>query len=342
LLTIGMLPHSLLALLDAHVTSHSPRYAPHDHSDHGPMAYLAMHGLGLPPHQIERFARGYRQRLSPLAAPRERLRRDSWHLAIGDAGAYPELLQYFAADVSENGWQRTLLRHLPSVASGWVKDLFHPVIRLAYGIEFVIPAEIAAGLAYLASAGDDPRLAVAARLPPARLDAGSYLRQLQGRRRGSVDGLGPFNARYRRVLESMPPKPLAATQGGVFADLTRACLEVFDATHDFFALHLVTGSHAFRVCSPWIGRDAEGLFSAGLSVAYAALGAPPFPGPERRSEARLDVSALVRATDEHDLKLAYSCLTLARSDADPSYEDVAERYLAPRIDALDASAESPG
>jgi len=296
------------------------------------MAYLAMHGLGLTQRNIQAFAAGYRQRLTPMPKPRETLHRHTWQRMLGHADAYPELVQFFATEVRDSGWQGTLERYLPGLASGWVKDLFHPLIRLAYAIQFEAPAEVATGLAYLASLGDDPRLARAAKLGPLAVSASGYLRCLPAQvGTEPPPGLGPFNLRYRHAVDNSSLRPLAASQGGLFSDLSRACLELFDATHDFFALHLLTASHAFRVCVPWIGAEAQGMFSVGIGAAYLALGALPFAPLERADSASLDKNALAQATDEHDLKLAYSCRTLGEWDADPTYEWVAQRYLTPRL-----------
>jgi hypothetical protein len=229
------------------------------------------------------------------------------------------------------GWQATLARYLPSLISGWVVDLFHPLIRLGYGIEFEVPSEIAGGLAYLASAGDEPRLAVAARFPAAGAAGRAYLEDLPlPQSPWCPDGPGSFNRRYRQILHTTPLKPAGGAPANVLAELARACLEVFDSTHDFFALHLVTASHAFRVCSPWAGRSAEGVFSVGIAAAYLALGAPAFRSVVR-SDAELPVDRLASAGDEHDIKLAHACRAMARAHRDSSYEWVAHRYLDARL-----------
>ena len=117
---------------------------------------------------------------------------------------------------------------------------------------------------------------------------------------------------------------------GVLSEISRACLEVFHATHDFFALHLVTASHAFRICAPWAGPNSNSLYSAGIGAAYLAIGAPAFD-PVARTTAILPIDALSMATDEHDIKLAYSCLAQSRAFGDPTYEWAASRYLQPRL-----------
>jgi hypothetical protein len=321
------LPAPLRLLLEEHRASHAPHYPPHGHTDHGPMAYLALHGLGAGTLDIERFAAAYRQRLDPLPAPRQTLHPDDWHEHLGRTESYPALLEFFEAQTFARGWQATLARYLPSLVSGWVKDLFHPLIRLAYGVEFEQRSEIAAGLAYLAACGDDPRLALAARLAPTDSRGSVYLQRFQLEPRGaSFEGPAPFNRRYQQILDTVPLAPAGGAQGSAHAELTRACLEIFDTTHDFFALHLVTASHAFHVCSPWAGPSAPGVFSVGICAAYLALGAPVFRALVS-PPAALSLARLAAASDEHAIKLAYSCRYLARVHGDPTYEWVAARYF---------------
>jgi hypothetical protein len=131
-------------------------------------------------------------------------------------------------------------------------------------------------------------------------------------------------------MDAVSLRPIASSAGGDVSQLSRACLDVFAATHDFFALHLVTGSHAFRICSQWAGPHAERLLSVALAAAYLVIGAPDFvriqPG-----HAELPIRELTSATDEHDIKLAYTCRVEAEAYADPAYEWVAARYLRPRL-----------
>ena len=105
---------------------------------------------------------------------------------------------------------------------------------------------------------------------------------------------------------------------------------MFHATHDFFALHMVTASHAWRVCAPYAGNDAPVIGSVGLAVAYLAIDAPDF-APVPALQADLPLAELHVATDEHDIKIAHSCLMQARAFDDPTYLSVAAAYLAPRL-----------
>src|SRR5262249_36316022 len=152
---------------------------------------------------------------------------------------------------------------------------FHPLIRLGYGIEFEAPVEIAAGLAYLTTVGADSQLLELSRRSPVASRGRTYFQRLQAHRRKTF-ARGPFNARYEHIIKTTALQPADERLDTVLADLSRASLEIFHATHDFFALHLVTASHAFRICSRWAGDDLAGLFSLGLGIAYLAIGAPGF------------------------------------------------------------------
>jgi hypothetical protein len=323
-----MLPEALMRLLRRHRDSHAPHYPPHDNSDHGPMAYLAMHGLGIGVDHIARFAENYSTKLAVLTPPTTIVSDATWRQQQ-NVGAYSALLVFFDAQITANGWQATVQKYLPTLIFCWVKDAFHPLIRLGYGIEFEAQSEIAAGLAYLTCIGEDPKLAELARRSPSVNRGRTYFERLQAQRRATF-ARGPFNARYEHITNAADLRPADGPLETVLIELSRACLEIFDATHDFFALHLVTASHAFRICSRWAGSDLAGLFSVGLASAYLAIGAPVF-GSVAKVDAKLPIDALASATDEHDIKLAYSCHAQAEALGDPTYRSCAANYLGPRL-----------
>jgi hypothetical protein len=321
------LPEALRRLVLAHGDEYAPHYPPIDNADHGPMTFLAMHGLGIDVTRIEQFAAQYRRKLITQGHSVGVVTESDWKQHIGHRESYRVLREFFAADIRSRGWERTVSRYLPLLVSGWVKDAFHPLIRLAYGIEFSIDAEIASGLAYLAITGDDPQLATVAARPPLHRDAPTYLELLQSWRTPSL--AGNFNNRYQAASHVAALRPAGGSPEEVLKALSRAGMEIFDATHDFFALHLVTSSHAFRVCSPWAGPNWGAIFSTGIAIAYLAIGAPPFSQLQTGS-AVLPLETLSTDNDEHDIKIAYTSLVQAKAFGDPAYEWVAARYLTAR------------
>lgn len=193
------MPEALAHLVSEHGNSYGPQYPPDSNADHGPMACLALHGLGFDQQRIEQFAAQYQGRLVRQHPAVERVDAANWQRHLGLRQAYPGLRQFFEAQMVLLGWRVVLAQYLPVLISGWVKDAFHPLIRLAYGIEFTLPSEIASGLAYLSAVGNDPELAAVAGLAP-RNDARTYLESLQSLSNASQLE-GRFGARYLRPLE---------------------------------------------------------------------------------------------------------------------------------------------
>ena len=322
------LPAALMQLILAHGARYAPHYPPDDNSDHGPMASLAMHGLGIDVRHIEAFALRYRRKLVDQVPSPTAVTADTWEHHVGRRASYAALRAFYGAAIEAQGWSAMVGQYLPLLISGWVKDAFHPLIRIGYGIEFEVPSEIASGLAYLTIMGKDPQLAAVADRAPVDFSGSAYLNSLQAFRDPSL-AEGRFNRRYERASHVAALRPVGGSDETILKDLSRAALEVFDATHDFFALHLVTSSHAFRVCLPWAGPRSGSVYSAGLAAAYLAIGAPAFVElPAAHKPVTLPVRRLSTSSDEHDIKIAYSALRQSQAFGDPAFVGVAVRYLA--------------
>lgn len=309
----------LLTLLHAHRDRYALHYRPDWNSDHGPMACLALTGLGASFERVARFAPRYQQKLSEWKAA-EPVDVHSYRGAFGQVKAYPAFLTFFDREIAERGTEATLRRYLPEMISGWVRDAYHALIRLGYGIEFDVATEISAGLAYLAAVGPDPALEHAAQ-------TASTENPLAAARSVYEPGFasGTFAQRYSAVmtsgvLASCMPEPTDAVRR-----VSRACLDVFDSTWGFFALHLVTSSHAMRMCAPFAGPGADGILWAGALAGYLCIGAPPLRSGDAAGPASPDFAI---RDPEHLTKLAWSARGQSRAFDDPAFTEVATRYLA--------------
>lgn len=301
-------PAWLGGLLRRHRDRHGPHYGG-GLSDHLPMALLAMHGLGAPRSEIEARHARYAQRLDPpgpvlAPAPADPA------AAIGDLDSYGALIAFFDAEIDGRGVDGALARHLPGLMSGWVRHAFHPAIRLAYGIRFNLASEVAAGLAYLAGSGPDPRLEAAAR-NPGQSDRFSF------RKLAAAEGR-MFEHRYAAALASGRLDGAATVVSDNRRRVAEEALGVFASTGDFFALHMVTGCHAFLGCADAIGLEDDGLMNAGLLAANQAAGAPPYEAGAEPGPAAVD--------DEHDVKLAFTCADQAVRLGSERYRAAADVY----------------
>lgn len=302
-------PTWLAEHLRAHRDCHGPHYQGYL-ADHLPMALLAMHGLGVGRAQLVAYATDYVNYLDP-PVDHATDPPDSIMEAIGDLSSYGALLAYFDREIASGGVVGTLTTYLPKLISGWVRYAFHPIIRLAYGIRFGVASEVAAGLAYLTCAGPDDDLLALAGSAPRRDEL-----HLPGASPTNLDE--PFDARYNATVASgaLTGRVAIVPDGG--RTIAELGLALFNDTHDFFALHIVTGTHALGVCADAINLNVDGLRCAGVLAAYLTIGAPPFDRQARASATSID--------DEHDAKMAYSCIDQARDLRSARFEEAAAVY----------------
>jgi hypothetical protein len=287
------------------------------------MAALALHGLGADGPTASAYLEAYSARLSPLES---------------SPAGYQRQLEIMLRAVRDHGPAAVLARELPELISGWARDAYHPLIRTAYGLEFGIAEEVAAGLAYLAWCGADPtveRLAGAA--TSANVDAAFAA---MARCATAVSPERNFNECLSLVVENPDFATAAVRAPGQLAEVARRALSVFAATGDFFALHLVTGSHAYRTLYPYTGPLRDPIFTLGVLAGYAAVGAPDYTHPTYAHPAAADGNFIeapadwlpsVQRTDalpnDHDIKLAYSASRLAAELEEPAFIRAAFEYL---------------
>lgn len=100
---VSEVPSYLTRLLDDHRASHAPHYPPVANTDHGPMAYLALHGLGHGASVIEPFAAAYRRKLAPLLPARRVIARETLAKEQGHLESYPELVAFYDSEIASSG-----------------------------------------------------------------------------------------------------------------------------------------------------------------------------------------------------------------------------------------------
>lgn len=303
------------------VARHHTRFSPHYAgflSDHGPMAALALCALGADGPTACAWLDNYSERLLPRqAAP----------------AGYLHHLERTLAEIAGRGPDAVLADELPALISGWARDAYHPLIRTAYGVEFGIDEEVAAGLAYLRWCGRDETVEEQARRAERIPDAGAAF----ARMRPCATSVSPdrnFNRCLAHVIGHPGFETAVVPAATPFASVAKQALDVFATTHGFFALHLVTGSHAYSVLYPYAGELRDPIFALGILAGYAAVGAPEYARAPTAEDADGDWLSLVGVghpgADEHDLKIAHSAEQLSARLNEPAFTAAALRYLTAR------------
>lgn len=284
-----------------------PHYLPSMNSDHMPMTLCALYSLGADARTLQAYRHDYARVLRPVASPPGTVTGlIDWRDARGDVDAYGTLLICLQTLIGQQGIKTTVADILPALLPGMAAQAFHPVIRLAYGIEFCVPAEVAAALAYMITTTVEVPLATAVIVDLQVMVEEQAQKPVDGNWRNFGEGL-------QRLLQSRQ-----YPQGRVLelAECAALALAAYRSTRNFFALHMVTATQAVRVCSPYV--DSAVLLAAttgALLAAHRLVGSPklglPAPAPDKLDR-------------EHCYKYVYACLAEYRHYADQSYlEEVA-------------------
>ncbi len=284
-------------------------------ASHLPMALAALDAMGASDAAIAAFAARYgaqleRLRASPFAiAPGEERSR------LGSSDAYPAWAEYFRERLAAGDAVTVLREWCPVLVEGVSGGAFHGIIRTAYAVELGRDAELAHALAYWAaswqSLGAPPApvgtfapLEVLARIAADPDFAGQ---RPAGRNIAERTGAAASREALRQHVAATDPARLDLDA------IARTLIGAYCASGDFTMLHGVTGCHAARVLRPYLGRSGPALPTLwhALVAAYAGSGSPALRGWSLAGSDGLSWPAIleraIACTDEHDVKLAYTC-----------------------------------
>lgn len=308
-------------------------------ANHLPMALVALSRMGAPAERLRVYARLYERRLESAPPKGRVLPGDGWWRHLGQRARYADVLATFDAGMDKDGCPAVLREALPVLMPGCAAAAFHPLIRLAFAVEAEAPGDMAIALAYWASRFLPLGAESAARSDPISDDPKDLLARLAAEQafahRPDEDSL--IDAEMKRatgVPEFVPVIGWLAIGPDTPRRLARMALEIYAATWDFTALHMVTGVHATRVVLPYC-EDREAAIRAlwqALAAAYLSIGKPAVPDtpPLDSAEAPGWPSILERvrkAEDEHVIKIVYSCWVEDAVYRDPLYRAVAARAI---------------
>lgn len=330
-------PATLSELLDRQRSYH-PEYRG-GLSNHLPMALVALARMGAPAERLRVYARLYERRLEPAPPEGEVLAGAGWQRHLGQRARYADVLATLREGTAEAGWPAVLREALPVLMPGCAAAAFHPLIRLGFAVEAEASGEIAVALAYWASRFLPLGGQNAAGSEPISEDPKALLARLAAdpafAHRPDEDAL--IDAEMKRATAM----PEFAPVGGWLAigpdtprRLARTVLELYAATGDFTALHMVTGVQAVRVVLPYCAdRDAalRSLWQA-LAAAYLSIGKPAIPetlplDPADAPDWPAILERVREAADEHVIKIVYSCWVEDAAYADPLFRAVAARAI---------------
>jgi hypothetical protein len=295
------------------------------YSNHLAMALVALHRMGAPSEVLHAT---FAAHAAGEAEPRD------------DRDVLDDRL----AEVARDGIAATVRTRARDLVGGPGSQLFHPLIRLGYGLDVDHGGQVAAALLdwerrYAPLAVPLPRPG-SRRLADVAADLAA--RPAATWPRGwDLDGIAARpELRDTLVGVSLDERTLD--------DVSGFALAAHVAADAFVTLHMVTGARALRTVAGWLDEDDAAALVAHavpvMAVAFVAAGAVPLlPASdldELRSTplpARAPIAA--RAVADHDphvIKLAEVALAEEARTGDPLYRYLAARVvgLAPSVDEL--------
>lgn len=290
-------------------------------ADHLPMALSALHAHGASEADLQRFRAAYARKLVPVRAAGTGpiALSDDWQSALGSEPAYPALLAAFIQEISTHGRDAVLRRWLPRLVDALAVQALHSLIRVAVATTHPVDEELAAALAYWCTSF------VAVPRPSGERREGSMADLFAAVRTHPEGGARPLQeSGFGARLIEFAGRPAFAEISGWrppgmdLAAMAREAARVYLGTGDFFALHMVIGSHALRLLLPWL-TEHEAVFDRwwqALAATYVIIGAPDCSRwcevceaetlPEAGEVLNAAIASLSHDDPEHVVKLLWS------------------------------------
>ena len=290
-------------------------------ADHLPMALCALHAHGASEAELQRFRDAYCRKLVPVRAAGTQPISfpDNWQSALGCEPAYPALLAAFQEEISADGRDAVLRRWLPRLVDALAAQALHSLIRVAAATTHPVDEELAAALAYWCTSY------VAVPRPSGERREGSVADLFAAVRTHPEGGARPLReSGFGARLKEFAGQPAFAEISGWrppgmdLAAMAQDSARVYLGTGDFFALHMVTGSHALRLLLPWM-TEHEGVLDRwwqALAATYVIIGAPDYSQwrevheaemlPEAAEVLSAALASLTHDDPEHVVKMLWS------------------------------------
>jgi hypothetical protein len=319
-----------------HSEQFAAEYGRFGFSDHWPMERFARASMGASEADLAARHAATIARLDPLPPRLGQIDvATQFNAHLGQRQAYPNYLELFRERIASDGVASTLDTYWPILEPGLCAAAFHGLIRLAYGLEASDESEIAAGLAYTASAHADLDLD-AAHPAPSRHAAVTAMQSWTGQPATECFSRQPsISARLQAATADEPIRKsflrAGLPTGFGLAEVRRFALDLYGATGDFAALHGLTGTHAARIISQHTAVSQylpARLWSTILAI-HLIIGAPDLTAqaPSKAEDWPDLFKTALSSEDAHDVKLVYSAHAEWQHTGEDGYRRIANLRL---------------
>ncbi|MDF1761605.1 MAG: questin oxidase family protein [Coxiellaceae bacterium] len=314
-----------------------PNYGDHHFANHASMVLVALEKMGADKPRMQKYFDDYAQRLKlqPALKYDIEINEGNWQHSLGNRKSYSAYRDFFSEQCKRDGQAVVLNRYLPLLLQGVGCDAFHPAIRLAYALDSEQAEEVAAALAYWATAYWPIKVATTENRQA--VSAGDYLQALSQHTDLKLEFDQPaIDARMQVVLaqaafnDVVGSRQLAADQ--TLDQIAAALIRLYQQTKDFTLLHGVTSCHAMRLLLPYVEDKAAALHAYwhAICAAYVTVGSPQLntvsadqpvlPWEQIKQK-------VLNSDNDHTIKLTYTCWQQFDHTKDPVYHQVATQLV---------------
>ena len=313
-------------------------------ASHLPMMLVALDRLGASPERLRQYYDNYRSAsgLVPTPPPVAPIQREGWTEALGDRSREYDYRAFFENEVRQLGIDGALQAYLPTLIPGIGASALHGMMRTAYGVMRMDPAEVGTALGYWSATYLPMPRATGA--PPVTRDPGEVLARAcalpELREVVPETDLLWHNIRaagekpqFAPVVDWLEIRPDTGRR------LAETSLALFAAVMDFSSLHALTGSHWIRLIGPHLDEADQPALQRYFWQIIASL-VPKIGFPSLPSAEQLDAwrhlpapgwpeiaEAAVHSEDEHDISLVFSAREEENVYGDRLYRVVAARRM---------------
>ena len=293
-------------------------------SNHLPMSLISLAKIGASDSCLERFYNWYVPRLNKRNIEEKNIgTADNLQQYLGRHTNNHSLFLFFRGELENIGRDQICRRYLPILMPGVAAGAFHPLIRLAFGMEIDDDDEICEALASwvmgylpLSIPDEKPRNevgAIIANLNEASIDPGQFKAPSIFERVKNVGDSDIFQVKVSRPLQPS------------IKDIADIAIRAYLAKPSFAVLHLVTATHALRVVCERYGDISKSIdhFWTAFCATYVSEGSPnpntPSPDVELLEWSELKHIA-TDSLDDHTCKFVYACLEEESAYSSKNYQ----------------------
>lgn len=297
-------------------------------SNHVPMSLCALSEMGASFRELKYYFETSTSQLilRNLESPNS----DDGYLSmvLGNKESFETYYNYFYTSISKKGYEKVLKNELPILMKGVAGAAFHPLIRLKYALHSNSKKEIAISLAYWASHYLELNLNFE--------ETDEQLSEIRKR----IDNytFNDINSKtitedINRVCELLKGKSIKIQPKDIsLSTISEFCLNEFSKNNNFTLLHTVTACHSLRYLLKYLSNKNEALrlFWEAILVANLSTGIK-YNTIDIVNNVNIDWSLLkskaIQSTNDHVIKLVYTCYDENSAKANPLYSFIAERAI---------------